>query len=458
MKTIPAPSGETGRAALRALIHHRHILAALETVHADLGDVFRLPLPGFAPTVLVGPEANRLVLVQEKENLLWHAERDPVTRLLRHGLLVEDGESHDALRRQMNPSMHRTMLEGYVDVFWHATNEALAEWRARTPAGGTKGAGEIDMLDEMRRLALVILTRTLFRSDIAPQLDSLWHAILGTLKYISPGVWLIWPEAPRPGYRRALAEMDGYLYALIAKRRSLMGWYGSEASSATNGESSHNADPDSDLLGSLIASGMGDDLIRDQLLTMLIAGHDTSTALLAWALLLIAEHPDTQARIADEIQRLPSDRPPTLSELATLESLDRAIKETLRLYPPIHLGSRQAATTIDFQDYQIPAGTRVIYSIYLSHRHPAYWENPARFDPDRFAPELVKQRPAYLYLPFGGGQRNCIGTAFAQVEAKVVLARIFQQVTLAPSTTPTRPRMGATLEPQPGAPVQVRWR
>jgi cytochrome P450 len=450
LKAIPVPSGETGRAALRALLHHRHILAALETVHADLGDVFRLPLPGFAPTVLVGPEANRLVLVQEKENLLWRAERDPVTRLLRHGLLVEDGESHDALRRQMNPALHRTMLEGYVEIMWRATDEALAEWRTRIPLGGAQNVGEFDMLDEMRRLALVILTRTLFRADIAPQLDSLWQAILGTLKYISPGVWLVWPEAPRPGYRRALAEMDGYLYTLIAQRRSLMGLSGNDPSVSP--------DADSDMLGSLIASSMGDDLIRDQLLTMLIAGHDTSTALLAWALLLLAEHGDIQSRIVDEIQNLPSDRPPTFAELVTLESLDRAIKETLRLYPPIHLGSRQAATSIDFQGYHIPAGTRVIYSIYLSHRHPAYWENPNRFDPDRFAPELVKQRPPYLYLPFGGGQRNCIGTAFAQVEAKIVLARILQQVGLAPSKTSTRPRMGATLEPQPGAPVQIRWR
>lgn len=438
MREIPVPTGETGRAALKALLRERHILAALERVHGDMGDVFRLPLPGFAPTMLVGPEANRLVLVQEREKLLWRAERDPVTRLLRHGLLVEDGESHDVLRRQMNPALHRSMLEGYVDVMWRATDEVIADWRRSHPQGG-----EIDMLDEMRRLALLILTRTLFRADIAPQLESLWQAILGTLKYISPGIWLIWPEAPRPGYRRALAQMDGYLYSLIAARRAEMG---------------HEAEEAGDLLGTLIASGMGDDLIRDQLLTMLIAGHDTSTALLAWAPLLLADHAAVQARILDEVQTLPYDRAPEIPELTPLETLDRSIKETLRLYPPIHLGSRIAATEIEFQEYRIPAGTRVIYSIYLSHRHPAYWENPAQFDPDRFAPELVKQRPPYLYLPFGGGQRNCIGTAFAQVEAKVVLGRILQQLSFAPAARASRPRMGATLEPQPGARVVIRWR
>jgi cytochrome P450 len=433
MNKIPVPSNQTGRAAMRALLRQRHILAALETVHADLGDIFRLPLPGFAPIMMVGPEANRMVLVQEKENLLWRAEADPVTRLLRHGMLVEDGESHDALRREVNPSLHRSMLETYVAGMWQATNEVIATWE-----DGLRKAREIDMLDEMRRLALLILTRTLFAADIGPQLESLWNAILRTIKFISPGIWLIWPNAPRPGYARARQEMDGYLYALIAARRAQMG---------------SNAGDEGDLLGSLIASGMGDDLIRDQLLTMLIAGHDTSTALLAWALLMLAEHQEIQERAFAEADALSHDEPPAIPALASLETIDRVIKETLRLYPPIHLGSRIAATEIEFQGYRIPAGKRVLYSIYLSHRHPAHWEEPSRFLPDRFAPELAKQRPPYLYLPFGGGQRNCVGTAFAQVEAKIVLARILQRVALAPSARASRPRMGATLEPQPGAPV-----
>lgn len=423
---------------MRSLLRERHILAALETVHASLGDIFRLPLPSFAPTILVGPEANRMVLVQERENLLWRAEADPVTRLLRHGLLVEDGEAHDSLRSMMNPSMHRSMLETYVVQMWQATNEVMTSWEERRNTGG-----KIDVLDEMRRLALLILTRTLFAADIAPQLESLWKAILGTLKYISPGIWLIWPNAPRPGYARALQEMNGYLYTLISARRAQMGG---------------SAGEERDLLSSLIVTGMGDDLIRDQLLTMLIAGHDTSTALLAWALLLLAEHKEIQARVAEEVTALPRNAPPPLSSLASLETVDRVIKETLRLYPPIHLGSRIAATEIDFQGFRIPTGTRVIYSIYLSHRHPAYWDEPARFLPDRFAPEFAKERPPYLYLPFGGGQRNCIGTAFAQIEAKIVLARILQQFALLPMPSATRPRMGATLEPRSGAHVIIQSR
>lgn len=430
MKRIPAPNDNGALPALRQLVRERHVLAALEAIHDVLGDIFRLPLPGFDAVMLVGPEANRLVLVEERANLLWRAEADPVTRLLRHGLLVEDGDAHDTLRRALNPALHRKMIEGYVEQMWHKTDQVIDQWRDRTIH---------DMLVEMRKVALLILTDTLFREDFTPHLTPLWHSIIRNIEYISPGLWLIWPGVPRPGYRHALRQMDGYLYALIAARRANLG------------------EP-TDLLGGLIASGMSDNLIRDQLLTMLIAGHDTSTALLAWALYLLATHPEAQARAQAEVDALLGTSPPTIASIGQLEYLDQVNKETLRLYPPIHLGSRIAAREITFGDYTIPAGTRLLYSIYLSHRHKAYWPEPHRFDPERFASDAVRARPPYVYLPFGGGARNCLGLAFAQVETKVVLARILQKVEVRFAGGPVRPRMGATLEPQPGVRIEVRRR
>jgi cytochrome P450 len=379
--------------------------------------------------MLVGPEANRFLLVEEKDNFRWRAESDPVTHLLRHGVLVEDGDSHDALRREMNPSLHRSMLEGYITAMTNCTDQVAAQW-----ADGSS----LDMLVEMRKVALLILTKTLFKEDFAPQIKPLWDAVLATLHYISPGLWLLWRGVPRPGHARGLRQMDEYLYRIIDERRK------------------HLGTPD-DLLGGLIASGMSDALIRDQLLTMLIAGHDTSTALLAWALHLLVTHPDVMARARAEVDTVLGSRLPTIQDASKLVYLDQVVKETLRLYPPIHLGSRQAAHDIQFSGYTIPAGTRVMYSIYLSHRDKKYWTNPHEFNPDRFAPEAPRP-PAYVYLPFGGGARNCIGTAFAQVEAKIVLARILQQVDLASGGGAVRPRMGATLEPQPGVNVKLRRR
>jgi len=196
--------------------------------------------------------------------------------------------------------------------------------------------------------------------------------------------------------------------------------------------------------------GMSDGLIRDQLLTMLIAGHDTSTALLAWSLYLLGKHPGELERVRAEVDQMAGRQPPDLETVNRLERMDQVIKEALRLYPPIHIGNRKAAIDLEFKGYEIPAGTRVVYSIYLSHRQEKYWPDPKRFDPDRFSPEQSQARPHYAYVPFGGGPRNCIGLAFAQVEVKIVLARILQNFDLELLDTRVRPHMGATLEPRPG--------
>ena len=147
-----------------------------------------------------------------------------------------------------------------------------------------------------------------------------------------------------------------------------------------------------------------------------------------------------------------------MGNMRRLSYLDRVIKETLRLYPPIHLGSRIAAADVMFHEYRIPAGTRVVYSIYLTQRDERYWPAPHVFDPDRFAPEKAGQRPAYTFVPFGAGPRNCLGAAFAQVEAKVVLARLLQRFTFRAVGRDAHPRMRATLEPSSGAAVEARRR
>lgn len=430
MSSIPQPDAATAWQVVHTWRRHRHILSALEVLHERLGDVFRLPVPGFQSVVLVGPEANRFLLVEARENVRWRAEHDPVTRLLRHGILVTDGASHDTLRQMMSPSLHRNMVEGYLQTMGHSVDQISHEWR--------EGA-RIDLLPAMRRIALLILTDTLFGADFTPHLSTLWDAILGTIRYISPGPWLLWPGIPRKGDQQALRQMDEYLYRLIALRRAHPGTR-------------------SDLLGSLIDAGLTDDLIRDQLLTMFIAGHDTSTALLAWSLHLLSTHPDILARVYAEVDAVVGTQMPTAAHIRQLRYLDSVIKETLRLYPPIHLGSRIAATEIEFQGYPIAAGTRVVYSPYLTHRDHKYWPEAERFDPERFAADSASHRPTYTFLPFGGGPRNCIGAAFALVEVKLVLARLLQHYAFPFVGGSVRPRMRATLEPNPGVLVEVRRR
>jgi cytochrome P450 len=420
----PGPDPETGRQALRSLLTERNLMSTLQLFHRRLGDVFRITLPGFHPIMVAGPQANRFVLVRARERLSWRPEGDPVTKLLRHGLLVEDGESHDRLRNLMNPALHKKQVAGYVEKMWRYTDQVSRRWSE---------LGPYNMLDEMRRVALLIFMDTLFAVDFSDDLPRLWQPILKIIKYISPGPWLLWRNAPRPGYAKAISIMDDYLYGIIATRR-------------------RNPTGGNDLLSALISGGdLGDDLIRDQLLTMLIAGHDTGTALMAWSLYLLGRHPQALRRARQEVDAVLESKPPDYEALQKLDHLDRVVKESLRLYPPIHVGTRRALEELTHDGYRLPRDERVLYSIYLTHRDPKQWADPDDFDPDRFiAQRGQRTHEPYAYVPFGGGPRNCIGAVFGQVEAQAVLARLIQTHNLLLVSDHVKPSMGATLEPHPG--------
>jgi cytochrome P450 len=227
--------------------------------------------------------------------------------------------------------------------------------------------------------------------------------------------------------------LDEYLFEIIDERRKRRPDWRSRLEGRKEGN---------DLLQHLIDAGLSDDLIRDQMLTMLIAGHDTSTALLAWTFALLGQHPELLTRLIKEIDKV--ERPPLL---------DQVIKESLRLYPPIHIGNRYVAKKMDFSEGIVPAGERLFYSIYLTQRDPAIWENAAEFCPERFA--NGKKTPALSYLPFGGGPRVCIGAGFGQAEARIVIARLLQTHKFEFTHHKIHAHMGATLEPRPGVMMRV---
>jgi cytochrome P450 len=385
---------------------------------------FRVGLPGFRPIILSGPAACKFVLVEAREQLSWRPVGDPVADLLQQGLLMTDGGWHQYLRQQQEPSLHSKALPRYLTSMVQRTQQVMKFWQ---------GGQVYDFLPEMRKVALLILVDTLFGADFSPQLHTLWQSILKTLAYISPGVWLLWRNVPRPGYRQALLQLDQYLYHLIETRR-IAGVAGA-----------------TDLLAMLLQTGWSDALIRDQMLTMLIAGHDTSTALLAWACYLLGKYPQEQQAVLAEIDATPLPSALSGAALQAYPRLGQVISETLRLYPPIHVGNRMPLTDLAFQGYRIPKGQRLIYSIYLTHRHPDYWEAPDEFRPARFE----KRPAAYSYLPFGGGPRICIGFQFAEVEAKLVLATLLQAYRLELVQPNVHLHLGATLEPRPGVHIRL---
>jgi cytochrome P450 len=408
-------SAETGRAALRALIQEGSPLGPLKVMAKHVGRFFQIPLPGFRPFVVFGPEANRKVLVTERDKLLWR-NTDPVTDLLRRGVLITDGAEHDLYRNLMEPPLHPARLPIYTRMIIEQTDRVSSTW---------KDGEVVDILVESRKIALLIIMQTLFSKDAWNDLPQLWTPILKTIQYISPGMWILWRWMPRPGFKKHLKLLDDYLHRLIADRRV--------------------GTIERDLFQHLVDAGFTDDVIRDQMLTMLIAGHDTSTALLAWTFALLGQHPDVHKRLVAEVNTL--EKPPLL---------DQVIKESLRLYPPIHVGNRSVAKELQFSEGNIPAGERMFYSIYLTHRDPAIWENPEHFCPERFSGG--RKTPPFAYIPFGGGPRACIGAAFGQEEARTVIARLLQTNSFEFTNHKIHAHMGATLEPRPGVRMRVARR
>lgn len=433
-RPVPNPTPQTGLRALRAIVQNRSVMPALSVFHAETGDIFRLSALNFSAIMMAGPAACKFVLADHADSFLWRLDSDPITELLIHGVLVEDGQSHDTIRKQLNPSLHKQMMTRYSAAMVRRTDQIIDTW----------AEGQcVDMLEESRKMALLILMDALFEVDYSPEMRRLWEAVIYLIKFISPGLWMFWRGVPRRGYVKYRAQMDDYLFQIIRLRRTEL-------------ETTPNRDA-VDMLSYLIRAEMPENLIRDQLMTMLIAGHDTSTALLAWVFYLLGQHPDALQKAQAEVDLLLGGQTPTAENTANLRWVDQCLDETLRLYPPIHLGSRTAAQDLEFQGVQIPKGARVLYSIYLTHRHPQHWDAPDDFKPERFNPGIKYDQ--YLYIPFGKGRRNCIGAVFAQVESRIVLARILQRVTFDATDAPkARLHMGATLEPRPGVFLTVKKR
>ena len=413
--------------ALQAFLEQKSPLGPLRVLFEHVGRFFQIPLPGFKPYVVVGPEANRKVLVTERDKVLWR-NQDPVTDLLQRGVLVTDGEEHDRYRKLMEPPLHPSQLDGYTQMMLAKTKQVTASW---------KDGQTVDMLVESRKIALLIIMQALFSVDVWDDIPRLWTPILKAIEYISPGAWILWRKIPRPGYKKHLRVLNEYLYGIITDRQQTT----NNGRSASQFTDSQTTTPD--LLQHLIDAGLDDGTIRDQMLTMLIAGHDTSTALLAWTFALLGQNPDTHQQLVAELEH--DDRPPLL---------DQVIKETLRLYPPIHIGNRIVAEDMNFEGGIVPAGSRMFYSIYLTHRDSSIWQNADEFCPARF--ERGRKTPPFSYVPFGGGLRACIGAAFGQSEARLVLAYLLKNFTFTPlNADKIHPHMGATLEPRPGVLMRV---
>ncbi len=409
------------------------------------GEVVRLRFL-FSPAYLISHPASIKYVLQEharnyNKDLITYTLFRP---FLGQGLLTNDGPSWLQQRRLIQPAFHRQRLLTYGPLMTEATVAMLERWQA--PSEEEK---PLPMEQEMMRLTLQIVGQALFSLDLASETSTIGAAVTTVLAHAADYVFHPFPplSVPTPRNRRmqrAIHELDQLVYRMIAERRAR----------ETERE---------DVLALLLSAqeetgqGMTDRQVRDEVMTLLMAGHETTANTLAWTWYLLNSHPQVERRLQAELEAVLGGRLPTVEDLAELKCTRMILQEALRLYPAAPVLSRKAIAADVVQGYPIAANSTIIISPYAMHRHPAFWDEPERFDPERFTPERAATRPAFTYFPFGGGPRVCLGNHFAMMEAQLILATVAQryQVRLLPGH-PVEPQMVVTLRPRYGLPMIIQ--
>lgn len=410
-KRPPGPSTRLGRGLLAA---RRDPVDFLLRVARQYGDVAYVKAGPFDIYLLSHPDHIRDVLVTHGRSFMKGQGLQEAKRLLGEGLLTSEGDFHRRQRRLIQPLFGHDRIAGYGAV--------MAEYASRTSDRWQDGQ-TLDMHGEMTGLTLAIVGKTLFGADLeeadARRVADALTAALGlfdrlTLPYASLMEHL--PLAVNRQFGAAKATLDGIIHGLIHERR---------AAGVGDG---------GDVLSMLLAAqdeesteGMTDLQVRDEAITILLAGHETTANALTWTLYLLSQHPDVEARMHMEIDEVLEGRLPTVDHTPALSYTEMVLAESMRLYPPAWILGRRALEDQAIADYVIPAGSIAVTSQYIVHHDRRWYPDPQRFDPDRWLPEAAARRPKLSYFPFGAGSRVCIGESFAWLEGVLVLATIAQR-------------------------------
>jgi cytochrome P450 len=412
------------------------------------GDLVRYRFVMYQYVLVSGVAEIQHVLVKNQKNYRKSRNYLGLKLVLGDGLLTSEGEFWRRQRRLAQPAFHMQRLRGLATSMAALTSDTIARWSALPESGRT-----LDVHGEMMRLTFRIVGKTLFNSDVEGDAQVIGKALTIAMRFANDYIeqlqlvppWLPLPKNMR--FQKARRTLDALVYRIIDEHRQ-------------------GRAPEGDLLGMLMAatddgdgSGMTPKQLRDEVMTLVLAGFETTANALTWALYLLAKHPAVAEKLEEEVRRVLGDREATFEDMPRLEYTERVLQEAMRLYPPAWCFERMAIEADEIGGYAIPAGTTIAICPYVLHRNPAYWDNPDAFDPDRFLPERSNDRSRFAYLPFGDGPRICIGKNFAMMEAKIVLAmlagrfrlRLADQdhVDLDPRIT-LRPRNGMrmTLTPQ----------
>lgn len=378
----------------------------------EYGDLVRLPImPGITLNLAAHPDHAEHILSSHQERY-----RKPdlflksMSLVQGQGLFSSEGEVWLRQRRLMQPAFHHKQLIKLHNVIVDCVESLLREW-------SEKPDGEIiDIATEISRLTLKIVSSTLFSIDISGKTDKLGQSLRTALEYVyfqmnSPLALPAWIPTPRKlKFHQAKQTLDRLVLEIIQSRRQ-------------------NPSEQNDLLSMLLTAqdeetgrGMSDRQLQDEVITLINAGHETTATALAWTWYLIGTHPDVMVKMQDEIHTILNGSNPSVENLPQLQYTRRVFDESSRLCPVGFGMPRFALEDDEIQGYFIPKGTTFIIAQYFIFRHPEFWDNPEQFDPDRFLPEKVKQRPKFAFFPFGAGQHICIGKNLALMESTTILA------------------------------------
>lgn len=388
----------------------RDPLGFLRGLVLEYGDVVRFRLGPREVTLLNDPELIREVLITHDRRFSKGPALRVAERLLGKGLLTSEGEFHRRQRRLAQPAFHRPRMAAYGRV--------MAEYALRWTEAWRDGV-ELDLAAEMRGLTLRIAARTLFDTEVDAEIREISEALdeslrlfqLGTLPFADRFEFLAPYLTQR--FNRARARLDATVYRIIAERR---------ASGEDRG----------DLLSMLLLARdtemdggqMSDEQLRDEAMTLLLAGHETTANAFAWTWHLLAHHPEVEARLHAEVDAVLEGRLPGAEDMPQLPYTRWVFAETMRCYPPAWVIARRALEPISLGPLELPQDSLVMMSQWVTHHDPRHYPDPFRFDPDRWTPEAMAERPRFAYYPFGGGSRLCIGEHFAWMEGVLVLATL----------------------------------
>jgi cytochrome P450 len=392
----------------------RNPLEFLQDSMRTYGDVFRVRFAYLYSYMFMHPDVSHEILAKQAQAF----EKDPITRrslgrIIHQGLTVDEGESWQRQRRLMQPAFHVSRINSYVQMMVQYTEQMLASWRE----------GEIfDVNQELIALTLRIVAQALFGTDVmeatsqvSKSMAFLEESFTKESSSLPVPYWL--PTPHNLAVNRILQGLDILVWHIIAEHRS--------AGKDTG-----------DLLSMLLlaqdedGSQMSDQQLHDEVLTLLLAGHETTANALVWACYLLAQHPEVAEKLREEVDSVLGKRAPTLEDLPRLQYVDMVIKETLRFYPPAWILGRQAMQDVELGGYQIRRGTMIFVSPYIQHHDSRWFEQPEEFLPERFSEENEKKIRAHAYIPFGAGPRACIGSRFTLTEQKVVLTLLAQKCKL----------------------------